>query len=588
MVAHAFMLHSVYGGITVRNFFVVPLIVVCIFVPLVGGPCFGWELEMEGSMNWTYEYYRQTGHNGFFGPYNVDRGFGNAANLNFWNGGQFDTNMTTSAAAGWSYFNVELDPTIKINEAIRIRGKYRLGTYGQPAASDYHTQDAPGTRNAFSEGQWTMFWATALTPWGSFGVGKRPGEFGTALQYDGADAATTESMVLVAPFGPFEIGLAFYPFRYAGSSSVRFFTSQRIGVVGEGTTYGDPYDLEGFEYFSRADQSGTFSKDFLAFLVYSSGPTKIGFLGAYGAYHIGPEARLPDALTGLIERRTLDSDLFHGTAFVKYNNGRFFFNAEAAWLYWHDVYSDPTGQLTSPWNRRIEQWRYMVETGVMVGPARVTVLNAWSPGPDRRNRQMFDVQSAAFVWHPTFDTHLGNFSVFRPYSYLFSYNYGSGLNAYNLSGDGYIRDAFVLAGRFDYSVASNLNIYGSIMYANRTSHGYSWGCIGPHLNGGAFADVNGVDGNISIEINRYPFSPNIPDTALGYEINTGLDWQLLDGWTMSVVFGYWQPGKWFSYACIDRSVPDWPNGAVSNNFGTRPGRTIDPVFGGEFSLSFSF
>ncbi|MCA1961560.1 MAG: hypothetical protein LDL33_12285, partial [Desulfomonile sp.] len=318
------------------------------------------------------------------------------------------------------------------------------------------------------------------------------------------------------------------------------------------------------------------------------GPTKIGILGAYGAYHIGPEARLPDPITGVILQRTLDSDLFHGTAFVKYNNGRFFFNAEAAWLYWHDVYSDPANLLTSPWNRRIQQWRYMVETGAMAGPARVTLLTAWSPGPDRRNQQMYDVQSAAFVWHPTFDTHLGNFSVFRPYSYLFSYNYGSGLNAYNLSGDGYIRDAFVLAGRFDYSVASNLNIYGSIMYANRTAHGYSWGCIGPHLNAGAFADENGVDGNIGIEINRYPNSPNIPDTALGYEINTGLDWQLLDGWTMSIVLGYWQPGKWFSYACIDRSVPDWPNGVVGNNFGTRPGRTIDPVFGGEFSLSFSF
>lgn len=554
----------------VRNLFAIPLAMACVFILFAGGPCLGWELEMEGSMNWTYEYYRQAGRNGFFGPYNVDGGPGNVANLNFWNGGQFDTNITTSAAAGWSYFNVEMQPTLKINEAVRIRGLYRLGTYGDPYTSDYHTQDMPGTGNAFSEGQWSMFWATALTPWGSFGIGKRPWEFGTALQYDGSDAATTESMVLVAPLGPFEIGFAYYPYRFAGSSS-----------IGD---QADPYDLNGFQYFSRADQSGAFSKDFLAFLVYSSGPLKIGILGAFGAYHIGPESTLggPDPNNP----RSLDSELFHGTAFVKYNNGRFFFNAEGAWLYWKDLYSDPTYTYPAPWSRYIEQWRYMVETGVLVGPMKITLLNARTPGPDRRAGQFHQVQSAAFVWHPTFDTHLGNFSVFRPYSYLFSYNYGGGLNAYNLSGDGYIRDAFVLAGRVDYAIASNLNVSGSIMYANRTALGYSWGCLGPNAAIGAFP--NTIDGNVDFNLNRYANSPNIPDTALGYEIDFGLDWKLLDGWIASMVLGYWQPGKWFSYACIDRSVPGWEVGAPGNNFGTRPGRTIDPVFGGEFSLTFEF
>ncbi len=47
------------------------------------------------------------------------------------------------------------------------------------------------------------------------------------------------------------------------------------------------------------------------------------------------------------------------------------------------------------------------------------------------------------------------------------------------------------------------------------------------------------------------------------------------------------PGKWFSYACIDRSVPNW-NLAGAANFGTRPDRTIDPVIGGEFSFNFQF
>ncbi len=546
-----------------------------------------WEFEMAGSFNWSYEWYNQRGSKGFLGPYNVDNGAGTrAANLNFWNGGQFDTNITTGANAGWSYFNVEFEPVVKINEALRITGRYRLGTYGDPAASDYHTQDAPGANAAFSEGQWSMFWVTAQSPWGVFGIGKRPWSFGTGLQYDGEDAATTESIALVAPYGPLDIGIAFYPYRFAGNSSIPAYEED------------DPYDLPVYadvagtdpyrgQYFSRADKAGAFSKDFLAFVQYSSGPVRAGVLGAYGSYHIGPEALLINpANPPVFPLVAQDSELTHGTAFLKYNNGRFFFNAEAAWLYWTDRWHAGVNERIPPNIQYIEQWRYMIQAGAVAGPAMVTLLHAWTPGPDRRNGVLIDRQPAAFVRHGNFDRHLGNFDVFRPFSYLFSYNYGAGLNAYNLSGDGYVRDASVLAGRLDYAVAANLNIYGSIFYANRTSHGYSWGSIGPNAGAGAFgADP---DGNLDITINRYPLSPNIPDTALGYEIDLGLEWKLLEGWNAGVVVGYWQPGKWFSYACIDRSVPGWQTGVAGNFFGTRPDRTIDPVIGGELALTFEF
>ena len=115
---------------------------------------------------------------------------------------------------------MEFEPKIKINPAIKITGMYRLGHIRRPVASDYHTQDAPGTNNAFSEGQWTLFWVTAQTPVGVFGIGKRPWTFGNALQYDGEDAASTESIALTAPYGPLDIGIAFYPYRFAGSSSI--------------------------------------------------------------------------------------------------------------------------------------------------------------------------------------------------------------------------------------------------------------------------------------------------------------------------------------------------------------------------------
>ena len=149
-----------------------------------------------------------------------------------------------------------------------------------------------------------------------------------------------------------------------------------------------------------------------------------------------------------------------------------------------------------------------------------------------------------------------------------------------------MRDASVLAARLDYAVAANLNVFGSFFYANRTSNGYSWGSLGPNAGLGNFG--NGPDGNVSFNINRYGTSPNIPDTALGYEVDAGLDWKFLEGMIGGFLVGYWQPGKWFNYACIDRSVPGWHTGVAGNNFGTRPNRSLDPIVGGNFYLKFEF
>ena len=118
-------------------------------------------------MLWHYEWYGQSGSRGFFGPYNVDNGGGTlAGNFNFWNGGQFDTNITTSAKAGWSFFEVEWEPTFHITPAMRINAKYRIASYGEPVSEDYLTQNSPGINTAMSDGQWTLFWVTVQTPMG--------------------------------------------------------------------------------------------------------------------------------------------------------------------------------------------------------------------------------------------------------------------------------------------------------------------------------------------------------------------------------------------------------------------------------------
>lgn len=547
----------------------------CLLLILVqAAPALGWDFEMTGGMNWAYEFYFQQGRNGFFGPYNVDRGAGTTtANLNYWwNGARLSQNLVTGSDATKSYFYVVLDPTINVNNALKLKSRLRFGQWSVPQASYYYTQDALGTDNAFSEAQVTMFWAVANLPWGTIGVGKRPWKFGTGLQYDGTDGLSTESLVLNAPYGPLDMGFGIYPHRPARAG-------QTIVV--------DPYDLVAQPYFNHADKSGVIMKDLLAYVVYSSGMFQFGALAAYGNYHIGPEASLANGAAA--PSLGQDSDYYHGTFFGRYNTGRFFMNGEAAWLYWADRLSGAGAFAVLPNPRYTEQWRYMVDMGLYAGPAKLTLLAAWSPGPDRRNGNLIGKQSAAFVWHPTFDTLLGNYDVFRPYSFILSYNYGSGLNAYNLSLDGYFRDAWVLGGRLDYSVAANLNTYVTFLWAERTAGGYGWACISPNdalMPPQFVATAN--NGNIQFAVNGAAGSPNIPDRALGWEINAGFDWQLLEGFTVGVLGGYWQPGNWFKYACIDRSIPAWNVPSPGNFWGTRPDKTIDPIVAGQWTMSFSF
>jgi len=587
-----------------RKFLVITIAITLFFGAACGATtAYAWEFQMSGSMYWLYEYYTQRGSQGFFGPYNVDAGVGTAtANLNYWwNGARLSQNIVTGSDASKAYFYVVLEPEVKINPAVKLKGRYRLAQWNNPQASYYNTQDAPGTDNAFSEGQWTMFWGTAVLPWGTIGVGKRQWKFGTGLQYDGGDGLTTESLVLNAPYGPLDIGIGFYPHRPArtGSAVSGSALLSPLSVI-------DPYDLVAAQYFNHADKSGVIIKDLAAYVVYNNGPVQAGILAAGSNYHIGPEA--PLFAVGGPAALAQDSEFFHGTVYTKYNNGRVFFNAEAAWLYWTDRLSgagalgavpNPTvtvGQTravgavaVSPNPRYTEQWRAMVESGVFCGPAKVSFISAWTPGPDRRNSALIGKQSAAFVWHPTFDLFLGNYDVFRPYSWLFTYNYGSGFNAYNLSLDGYLRDAWILGSRADYAVAANLNVYGTFVWMERTSNGYGWASIAPN-DPALPAQFVGLakDGNIQFAINGAAGSPNIPDRSLGWEVNAGLDWQLLEGFTVGFLAAYWQPGKWFNFACADRSVPGWNAPTAANNFGTRPDKQIDPIFGGQAVMSLSF
>jgi len=155
------------------------------------------------------------------------------------------------------------------------------------------------------------------------------------------------------------------------------------------------------------------------------------------------------------------------------------------------------------------------------------------------------------------------------YTSIVHYNYDRFNQGLNQEGD--MLDALVLATRLDYAVASNLNVFASFFTAERVSKAYPWGFIKPEND-----YYYGCTGNVMFDFSENPLSPSIPDTSLGYEFGVGMGWKLLDNWTFDVIVSRRQPGKWFSYAFIDKSTA-WRTPNQSNNYGTNPGRSIDPI-----------
>ena len=563
---------------------------------LVAGSVFAYEFTMEGEFVWKNRLVQQLGPRGFFGKYDLDNSSnpGDYASVNGWAGGKLE-DLTSSSGAAEQRMETNILTQLRLNEAVRLRGGYRIGSWQDPIASAYVNSTGPGVQVAISEGQWTMWWLSAQTPWGIVVAGKRPFTFGCGLQYNGGEDYTSESLLLVAPSGPFRIGLGFYPFRRQPDNPFR--QDSPNNAYAEPTN--DPYNAQppGNPYFNPGDLSALLAVSPTAFLAYDSGPLSLGIMAEYFSYHRGPESqRLQSDRQAFPASDIVSTD---GGVFVKYNNGRFFLNAELDWVnkttkfhrslngtfFGTPERTDGRGSLFAP--QYIEAWRGMVETGALCGPVKASFIYAWLPGPDRRNGVLIDRQPYFYGF--------GNYGLFAPYSLIMDFYYGAGIDLFNLNTDGYMNDASILAMRLDYAIASNLNVFGSFFWADRAStSGYGWGFIRPIDPADVTATIPGSRvifsnlGTYNAATTTTPVAPTIPDNNLGWEIDIGIDWKLLEGWNTRFSAGYWQPGKWFNYACIDKTVQNWDNPSSTNNFGINPGRGIDPIFGMKVKFIVSF
>lgn len=618
------------------------VVVICLFS---SGIVFGWEFELKGGIYWKYRSLQPLGGEHLFGPHDQDRDNPSANNVNFWGGINDFPNFYSDHAAQQSVY-MDLYPRIAINKAVRIQSKMRIGgqrelihsvrAYSEDIAlpvfqppeprSEYRPNSArPGTDVAMSSLEITQLWLSARLPWATLFFGKRPLSFGIGSWFNGSDNTTTESLALLAPYGPF----SFYSAISAARPAEHAYMDTWVFAF-------DDYEV--LTMNDKREYDGDFlrSPELAGAIRYTNGPLDIGVFFQHTSWQV----KQPIFLRGWeYWDYTVPCD-FHmdtGVAYLKYFNGRLFFNSELAFLSSivrhgrsianrsllnsnNDVWpSRPqSGSVFQP--TYTEMWRAAVEAGALIGPAKWTAVWAWIPGFDRRHGVYIDRQpnglwlseNAQYAWNldlelPDNDPHrpiglmtchpdYSNAGFFAPYSYLLAGQYGAGVGTgwgYPLTsrnGDGQLVDANVYALRLDYAAAANLNVWGSIIKAERVSHGYGWGHImpwgpddvhqPPHWQ--VHYDNRGTWDNPS---------PAIPDNDLGYEIGAGFDWQLLEGFLFSTRFAYWQPGNWWKFACVSKRNSDWDEPWNDNDYdlwGTWPDRAIDPIMGFEITLAGEF
>ncbi len=624
------------------------VLVIFLCISIIGkGTTSAQSLDLSGAANnWFYGYYGQLGSQGFFGDYNVDASSLNGAfaPFNAWVGNRPAPDvgfLVSGTNASVSSLTLTITPRYG-NEWVILKARYNINAY--------NTGSAPGALVPISPGQLTFWWVQLNNPIFNLRFGKQIFKKGFNLQFSDirtADYLMLEQTVCVPDILGCLVGAGVLPKGVMSWFNPHLWPRYKKGVTAdpEVEAFGDPQTgksvsaqrdealrkdpyfeelLEdtpeeaerkkrwptdadayawgytgpgclriGFGFFpweqpdpfvltlwNNSDIGALRAQNYVGLIAYSSRDLEFGIGCLRSTYHQGPE--LASSLAARISSPTFERYITEGWAYLKYNNGRFFLNTELDWfnrVYRFQRSLDGTffgvpdnidGSGSRFRSQYWESWRYMVEAGVGYGPLVVRLFYSFMPGPDRRHGVLIDRQP--FIQENPQQA----FGLFDPYSILLAYRFGSGVDA-----PGHISDASVYAIKLDYALAANLIVEGSLLRALRNSNGYAVGYVRPNINGTvAYDEPPG-----STFTNP---APSVPARDLGWEVMGGFVWKLMEGWALAARVSYWQPGKWFNYACIDKSVPNWNIPSAANNWGIRPDRTIDPVLALEVTLGATY
>lgn len=505
----------------------------------------------------------------------------------------------TSSDGIYADQRLTLVPNIRVNPAIRVHGVYNIGgirnrfnqTNSGMGIAPFERYGAvstvTGSQDTAGIGSWEQVRATVRTPWGILSYGMKDFPFGLGLFT--SQRTRGSAFVMVVPYGPFR----FIPAFWHGNSVVN-------GTYTENYRPSDDNKAFWFGGFLFTYDSGALS----------AGGGWVGRNYHYNKFMTGGLVGPPVTGAGLGQEQIINCWAW----FLKFNNGRFFANGEFDWANIDTPFILPSGTqgLQRPGNY-VEQYHAFGELGVMAGPTKFAGMWAQVSGPVRNNYGALDQNRAGGgtgINPKTYSTWGIDWQVLDPYQYLMFGTYAGGNQTFaglflGDDGKGFMSDAMALALRLDYAVAANLNVYGTYMWAKRLeSYGtymgqyYSDGRDTTAANFAASTNpgLSGSPGQISGATARANFRSNVgsdpaagptherfvPDNFLGWELNVGVDWKLLEHMTARMRYAYWQPGEWFNFA-YQAVVPDAGTVTSFGYLGTR-----DPIqaFEGSFIIDF--
>lgn len=530
-----------------------------------------WEFKTKGEYEWRFRYLGRLGTDrdlfgrmrlqdqggplmGFAGPNMFGRGaVPSTASFNANNAGVRLTRggfSETAPDAQYLEQRITFYPEINVNNAILFRSALTIGGYrnkfdrsgngvGRPPYERYYMErtstNGLDTFGTISVEQWTI---VVQTPWAVLSVGTKGAPIGIGATL--AANSRGSALALTAPYGPLRLMSAIW----AGRS--RFTDGWN--------TAPDRAEKRNFYAASGA--------------IYSSGPLELGLIGLGSAYHANAHESSP-----LFANAPFDEWLRIGIAYTKYSNGRLFLNAEFAAM---NVDIRPLNQLPQYGMAR----HIFTEIGALAGSAKLSLMFAHTtgfalndPNPTRSNLP-FAI----------------NYVALAPYEWLMFDTYAGGNNGgwvgvtFPLTNDehGQLADAYAFATRLDYAVASNLNLWASYIWAHATEQ--NGGYAGGTASDGSLGNTNEAAAQAWKRANGFGPNPNpyVDDGFLGWEVNTGIDWKLLENLTMNLRWALWQPGPWFDqgYQAVTRR-----GGAVVEN-GLMVGR--DPIIAFEAKMRIDF
>lgn len=550
-----------------------------------------WEFSMTGDYEYRFRYFSRTGDNDLFGmaslqetglippnptwPPSSPVGF---AGPNIYHGGAEPSvmayNATTSqmkiTKGGFSQWGCDalfneqrltVRPAIKVFDAIRISAVFTLGglrhKYAQrpyafflfPTAPGGPLEVSPGTPpfarylqisssdNAYD----TMaipsaeqVRCTIKIPWGTLSIGMKDFPWGLGLSMNHAFRGT--SFLAVVPSGPFRFLWASWLAR--GSNRA-------------GQHFDSPYDSRPPGHEKRDYFQG-------CFVTYDNGPVSLG------AGSINYRQHFPRGATGVNRDESLD--LY--TVFLKYFNGRLFANAQYEWI---DLANRRLGEAPT----FQELYHVAAETGLVIGPAKISLVWAQSSGPVLH----FQPDGAPQVFNATkvYSPWPIGYEFMEPYEWLMFNVYGGGNQCFgglwsSSDGHGMMSDAYAFAARIDFAVASNLNLWAGYIWAHRLEENGT--LFGQYTNWGGdttdplflplFGPGEGFRNAVLTAYGRTPpaGNPFVTDGFIGWEVGAGVDWKLLEGLTFGARYAYWQPGEYFGEAWQAIGIR---GGAVVNN-----------------------